>query len=82
VGVTASFDAGDASDGLISNMYYEGELILEKADGEKVNALCDTSLIGDIRGGNGLKLHLTKISKNGRWLRSSKNPNKLDGGTL
>jgi len=60
VGVTASFDVGDASDGLISNMYYEGELILEKADGEKVNALCDTSLIGDIRGGQWVEIAFDK----------------------
>lgn len=60
VGVKASVSLNEAFSGEIKNMYYEGALILEKSNGEKVEALCDKSLIENIKGGQILEIAFDK----------------------
>ena len=60
VGVKTSFSLDQAVSGEIKNMYYEGTLILEKSNGEKLEALCDKSLIKGIKGGQILEIEFDK----------------------
>lgn len=60
VGVKTSFSLNEAVSGEIKNMYFEGALVLEKSNGEKVEALCDNSLIKNIKGGQMLEIEFDK----------------------
>ncbi|MFC2151012.1 hypothetical protein ACFLSE_00675 [Bacteroidota bacterium] len=60
VRISTSFSLNDAVDGKIENMYYNGTLILEKSNGEELEAVCDTSFINKIRGGQILKVKFDK----------------------
>ena len=60
VGVKARMSLGELAGGEVSDMYYEGALVLEKSNGEQVEALCDTSLIKHIRGGQVLEIKFDK----------------------
>jgi len=60
VGVKTSFSLNEALSGDIKNMYYEGALVLETSNGEEVEALCDTSLIKNIKGGQMLEIEFDK----------------------
>ncbi len=51
IGLTASVALSEAVAGEIRSLYYEGSLVLERSNGERVEALCETRLIDDIRGG-------------------------------
>ena len=60
VGVKTSFSLDEAVSGEIKNMYYEGALILEKSNGEEVEAICDKSLYKNIKGGQILEIEFDK----------------------
>lgn len=60
VGVKASFSLNDAMSDDIKSMYYEGQLVIEKSDGEKINAICEKSLVKSIKGGQEVEIVFDK----------------------
>lgn len=60
VGIKASMGLNELQKGDVNNLFYEGKLIIEKPNGEKINALCDKELAKGIKGGQQVEIIFDK----------------------
>jgi len=60
VGVKANMNFSEINKVEDATIYYDGKLIIEKADGEKINAFCDKSLVEHIKGGTQVEIIFDK----------------------
>jgi len=63
--VKTSFGLGDALDGRIEKMDYEGIVVIKLDDGTEMDAYCEKKLFSQLRGG--MKLEITKIENTEEW---------------